>query len=441
MDYSLSQLSNDLANISLHLLDWVQAPATLVQAAVVLATAAPAILLAPKLRQKLTQWSEYPWLDDLPILRWTFVQTATDARQWLWLLLLVIVVFAARENGWPNGLLEAVAIIAGAAAGTRLLHACFENRAWDNTVTVVVWIIAGLALTNLLVPAIEQLDAVAISIGAIRLSPVAVAKGIFSLAVLLWLAFFVSRLLEQRIGRAEALTPSLRVLLSKLLKVALVAVAFLAAVSALGVDLTAFAVFSGAIGVGIGFGLQKIVSNLISGVILLLDRSIKPGDVITIGTTFGWIETLGARYASVRTRDGIEHLIPNEELITQRVENWSHSDKLVRLRVPVGVAYHSDVRLAMRLCLEAIEETGRAAKHPPPTCPMRGFGDSSVDLEMRFWISDPEGGRANVISDVLLNVWDKFHAHGIDFPYPQRDLHLKSPTTLSVSIRPEESGA
>lgn len=440
MDKSLFKMSDDLFDMITFMLDWLTATATLMQFAAILITAIPAILLAPKIKQKLLQWSETDWTAELPVLRWTFAQVATDARKWLWLLLLVVAVAAMQEYRWPHGLVEGLAIIIGAIVGTRLLHACFESRAWDNAVTVVVWFIAVLALADMLAPAIKQLDALAITLGAIRLSPVAMVKGIVSLAILLWLAFFFSRLLERRIAKAEALTPSLRVLLSKLLKVSLIGIAFLAAVSALGVDLTAFAVFSGAIGVGIGFGLQKIVSNLISGVILLLDRSIKPGDVITIGETFGWIETLGARYAAVRTRDGIEHLIPNEELITQRVENWSHSDKLVRLRVPVGVAYHTDVRLAQKLCLEAIDETGRAASEPAPSCPMRGFGDNSVNLEMRFWISDPEGGRANVISEVLLNVWDKFREHGVDIPFPQRDLHLKSAPTLSVAIKSDESG-
>ncbi|MGB5604053.1 MAG: mechanosensitive ion channel domain-containing protein, partial [Gammaproteobacteria bacterium] len=183
---------------------------------------------------------------------------------------------------------------------------------------------------------------------------------------------------------------------------------------------------SGALGVGLGFGLQKIFSNLVSGIILLMDKSIKPGDVISLGTTFGWINYLGLRYTSVITRDGIEHLIPNEELITQRVENWSFSDNLVRLKAPIGISYNSDVRLAMKLCIEAAEIVPRVELAPEPRVQLMGFGDSSVNLELRIWIDDPQQGRANILSEVLLNVWDKFHEHGITIPFPQRDLHVKS---------------
>ena len=182
----------------------------------------------------------------------------------------------------------------------------------------------------------------------------------------------------------------------------------------------------GALGVGIGFGLQKIVSNFISGIILLMDRSIKPGDTIGVAGTYGWIQSLGARYVSVVTRDGIEHLIPNEELIVTRVENWSFSGKRVRLKIPVGVSYGTDVHQAIALCIEATEGLDRIVSDPKPVCLLKGFGDSSVDMEIRFWISDPQGGVSNIKSAVLLRVWDLFHENGIEIPFPQRDLHLRS---------------
>jgi len=216
------------------------------------------------------------------------------------------------------------------------------------------------------------------------------------------------------------------VLAAKLARISLITLAILIALSSVGIDLTALAVFGGALGVGLGFGLQKIFSNLVSGIILLLDKSIKPGDVISLGTTFGWINHLGLRYTSVITRDGMEHLIPNEELITQRVENWSFSNKLVRLRAPVGVSYHSDIRLAMQLCLDAAKMSPRVQLDPEPKVQLLGFGDNSVNLEIRFWVDDPEQGRANITSEILLAVWDSFHEHGIEIPFPQRDLHIKS---------------
>ena len=166
--------------------------------------------------------------------------------------------------------------------------------------------------------------------------------------------------------------------------------------------------------------------------ILLLDRSVKPGDVIAVGGTYGWIDSLGARYVSVVTRDGIEHLIPNEELIANRVENWSYSNNLVRLKTPIGIAYDADVHQAMMLCLDAARATARVLAEPAPVCLLSGFGDSSVDLELRFWIRDPTAGTANVKSDVLLNVWERFHDHGIEIPLPQRDLHIKTPGEFRV---------
>jgi small-conductance mechanosensitive channel len=243
-----------------------------------------------------------------------------------------------------------------------------------------------------------------------------------------------SRLLDHRIRKARSLTPSIQVLMGKLMKSTLVVVAFVIALKSIGIDLTAFAVFTGAIGVGIGFGLQKLVSNLISGIILLLDKSIKPGDVIEVGESFGWVSSLGARYASVTTRDGKEWLIPNEDLITQRVVNWSFSHDRLRLPITLGISYHSDVRKAMALAVEGAKAAGRVLKDPEPVCRLMGFGDSSVDLELRIWINDPSAGVINVRSEVLLEVWDRFHANNISIPFPQRDLHIKDGSELNVVV-------
>jgi small-conductance mechanosensitive channel len=213
----------------------------------------------------------------------------------------------------------------------------------------------------------------------------------------------------------------------------LIGIAIAVALSSVGIDLTVFALLGGAIGLGIGFGLQKIVSNLISGIIILLDRSIKPGDIIQVGETFGWINSLGARYASVVTRDGTEWLIPNEDLITEKVVNWSYSHDAVRLKIPIGISYKADPRKAIDLCFEAAREEDRVLTNPPTNVLLKGFGDSSVDIEMRIWIRDPRNGVSNVKSAVLLRVWDKFHENGIEIPYPQRDLHLIAPAEVTLA--------
>ena len=217
----------------------------------------------------------------------------------------------------------------------------------------------------------------------------------------------------------------------------LVVIAVFMALRSVGIDLTTFAVLTGTIGVGIGFGLQKLVSNFVSGITILLDKSIKPGDVLAVGNTYGRVHSLGARYVSVITRDGTEFLIPNEDLVTQQVVNWSYSTEQVRLKVPIGISYNSDVRRAIALCLESASMVERVLKQPAPVCPLVGFGDNSIHLELRFWIQDPMNGVTNVKSEVLLHVWDRFRANNIEFPFPQRDLHVKTP--LEVTVRGVES--
>ena len=193
---------------------------------------------------------------------------------------------------------------------------------------------------------------------------------------------------------------------------------------AVGFDLTGLAVLSGAIGVGLGFGLQKVVSNLVSGIIILLDKSIKPGDVISLGDTFGWIESLGARYVSVVTRDGKEYLIPNEDLITGQVVNWSHSDEFVRLDLFFGTAYSDDPHLVRKLAIEAAGRVNRVLKDRPSVCHIVGFGDSSVDYILRFWIKDPTDGLTNIKGNVYLALWDIFKENNISIPFPQREVKV-----------------
>jgi small-conductance mechanosensitive channel len=259
-----------------------------------------------------------------------------------------------------------------------------------------------------------------------------VVEAVLSLALLLWIATLVGRVLERRITATTNLTPSLQVLIVKLLKIVLTVIAVFVALRTVGIDLTAFAVLTGAIGVGIGFGLQKLVSNFVSGITILLDKSIKPGDVLVVGNTYGRVHSLGARYVSIITRDGAEFLIPNENLVTQEVISWSYSSEQVRLKLPIGISYSSDVRRAIALCLESANVVERVLKQPAPVCLLMGFGNNSVDLELRIWIQDPMNGVSSVKSEVLLHIWDRFHANDIEIPFPQRDLHIKPPMEVTV---------
>jgi small-conductance mechanosensitive channel len=294
-----------------------------------------------------------------------------------------------------------------------------------RAVAVIAWIIAALDIMGLLPATTAALDDLAITIGTLRISLLLVIKAVLVVAILLWIALSLSRMIDTRLQHLAALNPSVRVLTSNLARIALISVALLIGLNAVGINLTAFAVFSGAIGVGIGFGLQKIVSNFVSGIILLLERSIKPGDVIEVGSTFGSVTYLGARYASIRGRDGKEYLIPNENLITNQVVNWSYSSRLVRLDVPFGVAYDSDLHAVRELAVEAAKRTKRVLASPAPVCHVTAFADSAVNLLLRFWIEDPANGVANIKGAVLLSLWDAFKEHRIEIPFPQRDVRIR----------------
>ncbi len=352
---------------------------------------------------------------------------------WLVLLWLSVLIAVQAEVGHP--IITIVVSLLTAWVVIRLSASLVRDPVWSRFVTLVVWTIAALNIVGLLDPAMAMLDKAAVTLGGLRVSALTVVEEILSLAVLLWLATSASRLLERRITSLPNLTPSLQVLIVKLLKIVLVVFAIVVALRTAGIDLTAFAVFTGAVGVGIGFGLQKAVSNFISGLFILIDKSIKPGDVISVGNTYGWVSSLGTRYISVVTRDAIEYLIPNEELITERVINWSYSSAEVRLKLPVGISYRADVRQAIELCQGAASETRRVLNEPKPVCLLKGFGDNGVDLELRIWINDPKNGISNVKSDVFLRIWDKFRAQGIEIPFPQRELHLTAPPEIHIVSR------
>jgi len=344
----------------------------------------------------------------------------------LWVAIQWIFVLVMSELGMRHAAIVVVSSLLTAWIVISIVTVFVANPLWSTIIAVSAWIVAALNILGLLDNTVALLDSASFSLGQLNISALTIVKGVIAVGVLLWATALAGQVIEGRIKASTHLTPSIQVLATKLMRIGLALVVFIFAISIVGIDLTAFAVLGGAIGVGLGFGLQKIFANLVSGFILLLDKSIKPGDVIAIADDYGRVDSLGARYVSVLTRDGIEHLIPNEELITTRVENWSYSHDLLRLRKIIGIHYKSDVRKAMELCLQAAGEIPRILKEPEPVCYVQDFADSSVNLEVRFWINDPANGRANVIGPLLLSVWDKFHEHGIEIPYPQRDLHLRS---------------
>ncbi|MDR6985291.1 small-conductance mechanosensitive channel [Rheinheimera pacifica] len=303
----------------------------------------------------------------------------------------------------------------------------------EPAVAVIIWLVVVLHLAGWLTPVLNVMDSLAFTLGESRFSLLSAVKLTLVIILAFTLALWLAELLNQQMKKAQHISPSMQVGFSKFSKFLLITIAFLIALNAVGINLSSLAVFGGALGVGLGFGLQRIASNFISGFILVLDRSIKPGDVISVGQNFGWVHELKARYVVVRNREGVDTLIPNENLITSEVINWSYEDRNVRVKIVVQVSYADDPEQAMALMLLCAKKSKRVLDTPEPTVMLKNFADNGIELELRVWIADPEYGADTVKSDINVAIWRAFKQEGITIPYPQRDLHIKSgqlpPTT------------
>ncbi len=412
-----SAVSTQLGNLN--------SPWTLYQAAIIVAAWLLAKWLAsriePRLEARLRQIKGQPGL--LRVL-------VTVLRRIDWMLLALLLAIATGvlvQITWPSNAyivrLAAHLAIAWTVVSTvsRLIH----NRLLQVVVATVGWGLAALSTVGLLEPTVAILDAVGLQVGATRLSLLLALKSGFLLVLLVWLATVTGDFFERRVSSGLELSPAMQVLTGKLIRWGLITVAVVTALGAVGVDLTALTVLSGAIGIGVGFGLQKLASNLISGIIILTDRSIKPGDTITIGDMRGTISTLNARYVSVLTLTGAELLVPNERFVTETVVNWSFSNRRMLIEVPFGVDYSSDPHAVREIAIGVATKVRRVLTAPSPNCQLRAFGDSSLDMMLLFWIDDPENGVANVKSEVLFGLWAAFKEAGIGIPYPHREIILR----------------
>lgn len=296
---------------------------------------------------------------------------------------------------------------------------------WELFISILLWGAGVLYLAGWLPLVMRVLNAVGLSVGGVYISLLGIVQFVVLFTLLLLASLATARLIETRLGLKSDMDDGVRAGVAKAVKYCLVTVAILFALTNAGLDLTHLAVLGGAMGVGIGFGLQKVTSNLISGFLLLFDRSIRPGDVITIDDRFGWVDKMGARYIVVHDRDGVDTLIPNEELITSQVINWSYGDRRVRIKLPVQISYGDDPEAAMALMSQAAEASKRVIWNPPPASRLLGFGDNGIDLELRVWIEDPEKGVNNVRTEINLAIWKAFRDHGVTIPFPQRDLYIK----------------
>ena len=422
-------LTGILENIWVTIVSWVSfllQPWTFIQIGILVAIYVVSLFLSKFIEPPIEVQAR-----KLKVSKGTFRLIVALLRRFEWVIFVALswVAFSVlRATTWTShSYLVSVAVsLASAWLVIAVLSHVIRSRTIAKMVAIFGWSIVALSIVGWLDGVENFLDAAAFTVGDFRLSALRVIQGIVMIVALLWFATGTGNYADRRIHEIDDLAPSLKVLLGKIIKISLVIAALVIAFSSVGIDLTALTVFSGAVGVGIGFGLQKVVSNFISGIIILLDKSIKPGDTISLGETFGWIRELRARFVSVVTRDGKEYLIPNEDLITQKVVNWSFSDDLIRLDVPFGVSYDCNPHEISKMSIDAVRKLERISNAKAPVCWMTGFGDSSLDFVLRFWVTDPQNGLTNIRGKVMLALWDVFDENNVNIPYPHREIIMKN---------------
>jgi small-conductance mechanosensitive channel len=303
---------------------------------------------------------------------------------------------------------------------------------WETRVALLIWLVIAAEYLGWLDPIIATLDSFGVAAGKSRITVWSVLKLLFTLTLFMLVAAWISRWVERRVKRLTSVAMSTRIGIAKFANAFLIGLSILIGLNAAGVDLTALTVLTGAVGLGLGFGLQSIAANFVSGFVLLMDRSIKPGDVISLsgqsGTStenFGWVQELRGRYVVVRDRDGVEMLVPNQQLISNAVINWSYTDPRIRLKLPIRISYRDDPELALKILLVACEGQARVLREPAPVSRLMHFSDSGIELELRFWISDPQEGVNNVRSEVNRAIWRLFKEHQITIPMAQREIIVR----------------
>jgi small-conductance mechanosensitive channel len=315
-------------------------------------------------------------------------------------------------------LLDVAINLATAWVVIAVLASMIRNPFVNRLVAVSAWTLAALSIVGLFDATVAALDSRGIMVGGLRITPLLVLKTTALLLLALWAAMTASNFLERRVQSAPDLTPSVQVLAGKLIRISMMTLAVVLVLSAVGIDLSVLAVLGGAVGVGIGFGLQKIVANFVSGVILLADKSIKPGDVVTVGEHFGWVTHIRTRYTSVDLRDGREVLVPNEDLVTQRVINWSYSSDTMQLQVRFNTTYDSDLRKTQAAAVTAALSVPQILKDPAPACHLTGFGATSIEYVLWCWIADAAAGPTRVRSAVMLALWDTLEREDVRIAKP-----------------------
>jgi small-conductance mechanosensitive channel len=347
-------------------------------------------------------------------------------------LLLVLVGKSVLQHWFPVNLLNIAVPLLLALLLIRLvvytLRHVFPQSPWlrgsERFIAIAVWLVFALHLSGFLPAILEALDSLGFNVGKHRISLLIILSGVLSVMITMLIAMWLGRTLESKVMVAENIDISLRVVLAKLIRAVLVVIGIVIALPLAGIDITMLSVFGGALGVGIGFGLQKIAGNYVSGFIILLDRSIRPGDVLTVDGRTGTVTQLTTRYLVLKGGDGNEALIPNELLISSIILNHSYTDRTMRMIITLQISYQSDLQRAMAIMEQAAHAQPRVMADPPAQVFLKSFGDNGIDLELGFWINDPEEGQLNLSSAINIDIWRKFQEAGIVIPSPQRDIHL-----------------
>ena len=347
-----------------------------------------------------------------------------------------------RKTGGEIGLLGTVMPLALSWAAIRLtvfiLRTSFNPtrtlKAWEGVISTALWAAVALYLLGWLPDILNAMDEIAFSAGKVHISLLTVTKLMLAVASLLILALWLSNFIEKRLAGASGIDVGMRIGIAKFSRFLLLTFSLLLSLYTAGIDLTALAVFGGALGVGLGFGLQRIASNFISGFILVMDRSIRPGDVITTGNTYGWVQEMRARYVVVRTRDGSDTLIPNEKLIISDVINWSYEDSNMSIALALRISYQDDPERAMQIMLDLARKHERVLDDPAPSCILKEFGDIGITLEMSVWVNDPDAGITNVRSELYLAIWKAFKQHAITIPCTQKEVRVSTLPAFSSEI-------
>lgn len=349
-----------------------------------------------------------------PVLKyWHHVNLLNVAVPLLMSLALIRGLFYALRHAFPNG-----SLLVG----------------FERLIAVLVWSVVALHILGVLPDVIDFLESTRFAIGKQKISLWLVIQALFWIFLTLLMALWAASAIEAQLMRAETLHSSLRVVFARLSKALLLLLAVLVVLPLVGIDLTVLSVFGGALGVGLGFGLQKVASNYVSGFIILLDRSIRLGDFVTINDFYGQVKNITTRYVVVRGLDGREAIVPNEILITSMVISNTHSDRKIRLAVQIQVAYDTDVEHALEVLRQCARDNPRVLADPKPSALLKKFADSGIDLELGFWIGDLEAGRLNIVSDVSREVLRAFRLQGIEIPFPHRDIRIISDPSSAAGV-------